>query len=75
MKINKRIMVIVIITVSFLVSVALSLVLPSDILIAEDEFSITFLGVILGIEITILTFIYSSLDAIQSFINKTLDGI
>ncbi|MBE5040130.1 hypothetical protein [Ructibacterium gallinarum] len=70
MKINKRIMVIVIVAISFLISVALSLVLPSDILIVEDEFSITFLGVILGIEITILTFIYSSLSTIQSFIDK-----
>lgn len=70
MKINKKLLVVIIITSSLLISIALSFVLPADILIVEDEFSITFLGVILGLEITILTFIYSSLDSIHSFINK-----
>lgn len=57
----------------FLVGVAISLLIPQNSapLLLDNEFLITFTGVVLGISATIVTFIFSSTDKVKSVLEST----
>lgn len=57
----------------FLVGVVISLLIPqnSTSLLLDNEFLITFTGVVLGISATIVTFIFSSTDKVKSVLEGT----
>lgn len=72
MIIRKKIKIILIFIVIVVLSIAIFLGLkPNDSNVLFDgEFIIGFIGVILGVDIAIITFIYSSLDKIEEYIDK-----
>lgn len=57
----------------FLVGVAISRLIPQDStsILLDNEFLITFTGVVLGISATIVTFIFSSTDKVKSVLENT----
>lgn len=59
----------------FLIGVVISLLIPqnSTPLLLDNEFLITFTGVVLGISATIVTFIFSSTDKVKSVLESTYD--
>ncbi len=61
--------------VVMVVSVVLQNIITDSqsLVLIKDEFLIGFIGVILGLGITIITFIYSSLDRISNFIKSTCE--
>lgn len=57
----------------FLIGVGISLLIPQNNapLLLDNEFLITFTGVVLGISATIVTFIFSSTDKVKSVLEST----
>ena len=68
---NKKVKTIIQVSIIFLIGIVYGIFCKSiSILVVESEFLITFIGVVLGIATTIVTFIFSSVDKIWSIIDR-----